>query len=70
MASYTKGMRKQMDDIHDTIVKAHRLGLCDKNGGPTRREFCGFGHLRLGLVPFGEQKLNVWPRDEQGNLIE
>jgi hypothetical protein len=24
----------------------------------------------MSLNPFGERKLNIWPRDENGNLIE
>ncbi len=70
MGSYTKEMHRQMDEIHAKIVDAHRRGVCDKDGRTIPRQICGFGHLRLGIVPFGEQKLNLWPRDEKGVLVD
>lgn len=38
MGSYTKEMRKQMDEIHGKIVAAHRAGVCDKDGYSEKNE--------------------------------
>jgi len=41
-----------------------------KAGYTTRYGECPHATKIQGLVGWGEQKLNVWPRDEHGNLIE
>ena len=58
-----------MKAIDDAIVAAHRRGTCDKDGNPIPPRTYGCGHLRMGLSPWGKQKLNVWPRDAAGKLI-
>lgn len=47
----------------EVLRRNAKAGYCTRNGEPT-------GATRIqNMVVFGEQKLNVWPRDEQGNLI-
>ena len=41
-----------------------------KAGYTTRYGECPYATKIQGLVGWGEQKLNVWPRDKDGNLIE
>jgi len=43
--------------------RAAKVGYCTKNGEPCHRTKI------QNSIPFGKQKLNVWPRDEQGNLL-
>ncbi len=69
MASKTQKMREQEEVIKKKIVAAHRAGLTDKNGRGLVSSYSGCGHLHCGLVPFGPQKIKVWPRDEKGFLI-
>jgi len=40
-----------------------------KAGYTTRYGECPFRTKIQNTVSYGNQKLNVWPRDEQGNLI-
>jgi len=40
-----------------------------KAGYTTRLGECPFGTKIQGLIFWGTEKLNVWPRDEDGNLI-
>lgn len=42
--------------------RTHRAGHTTREGGPVPRKIMGAG--------YGESKLNVWPRDKNGNLIE
>ena len=48
----------------EAIRRSHKAGHCNKHGGPVSSNkiwsSCGFG----------ETKLNLWPRDEHGNLID
>lgn len=38
-------------------------GYTNRHGEPT-------GHTKImSTVPFGKVKLNIWPRDEKGNLV-
>jgi hypothetical protein len=41
-----------------------------KAGYTTRHGECRAATRIQGLVGWGRQKLNVWPRDKDGNLIE
>ena len=41
-----------------------------KAGYTTRNGECPHRTRIQGLVTWGRQKLNVWPRDEHGNLIQ
>jgi hypothetical protein len=41
-----------------------------KSGYTTRYGECRAGTRIQGLVKWGKQKLNVWPRDKNGNLIQ
>lgn len=52
-------------DLQDEMnARSCKAGLTNRQG-----ESCkGTGKI-FTTVPFGKQKLNVWPRDEQGNLI-
>jgi hypothetical protein len=69
MASLTIKQRQLEEDIKKKIVDAHRRGACDKNGKPWAPRVWGTGHLSFAMIPVGREKLNVWPRDERGNLI-
>lgn len=40
-----------------------------KAGYTTKYGECPFRTKIQNTVPYGNRKLNVWPRDEQGNLI-
>lgn len=51
-------------DVKEEVNRrAAKAGYTTKYGEPTH------GTKIMGSVLMGEQKLNVWPRDEQGNLI-
>ncbi len=53
-------------DLQDEMnSRSHKAGLTNRQGECCR----GTGRI-MTTVPFGQQKLNVWPRDEHGNLIE
>ena len=41
-----------------------------KAGYTTKLGECPYGTKCQGLIFFGEERLNVWPRDENGNLID
>lgn len=69
MASKTKEMRRQEEEINKRIVDAHRRGVCDRDGNPIPPRVYGCGQLHCGLSPWGSRKLNVWPRDERGRLV-
>jgi hypothetical protein len=62
-------MRQQEEQIKQKIVDAHRRGVCDGEGRTYPPRIYGVGRLPTGLVPFGEQKIRNWPRDESGQLI-
>ena len=52
-------------DLQDEMnARSCKAGLTNRQGESCR----GTGKI-MTIVPFGKQKLNVWPRDEQGNLI-
>ena len=70
MGNYTKKQRDGQEQIKKAIVDAHRRGKCDKNGNPIPPRVYGNGHLPWTTCNWGERKLNIWPRDEDGNLIE
>jgi hypothetical protein len=69
MASKTLKMRQREEEIKKAIVRSHQAGKCDKDGSAVPRTPCGCGHLPMGLVPFGIQKIRTWPRDDDGNLV-
>ena len=48
------------DEVNSRTAKA---GYTTRYGEPTYSS-----KIQI-TVPFGEMKLNIWPRDEQGNLI-
>ena len=56
-------LESEVNVREEAIRRSHRAGHCNKNGGPVDSgkiwSSCGFG----------ETKLNLWPRDEAGNLI-
>lgn len=70
MANLTKAQRDAEEVIKRKIVAAHQRGVCDKDGNPIPPRVYGVGHMRCALVNWGEPHLNVWPRDEQGELLE
>jgi len=70
VANLTAKQRAGQEAIKKKIVEAHRRGACDRDGHPITPRIYGTGGLAGGLVTFGEQKLRVWPRDENGNLLD
>jgi len=57
------------DDISDRDLReevnrrTHKAGYTTREGAPIPPKI-------MTTVPFGERKLNIWPRDKDGNLIE
>jgi len=50
--------------VREEVLRRNaKAGYCTKNGEP-----CHATKIQT-TIPFGEQKLNVWSRDENGNLI-
>ncbi len=51
-------------NVHEEVLRRNaKAGYCTRNGEPvsaTKIMSCGIG----------ESKLNLWPRDNDGNLIE
>jgi len=70
VANLTAKQRAGQEAIKKKIVDAHRRGTCDRNGNPIPPRTYGSGALSSGLVTIGDQRLNVWPRDENGNLLD
>lgn len=55
-----KGM--PLRDYHEELnIRSHRAGYTKRDGGPKS--------LRIMSQGCGTSKLNMWPRDENGNLI-
>jgi len=51
-------------DLREEVKsRTHRAGYTTRSGGPVPLKI-------QATVNWGEQKLNVWPRDENGDLIE
>ena len=51
-------------DYHEELnIRSHRAGHTTRSGGPIPLKI-------QTTVPCGEVKLNIWPRDENGNLID
>jgi hypothetical protein len=51
------------EDLKDEVnLRTHRAGYTTRQGNPT------YGTKIMG-PGIGESKLNVWPKDENGNLI-
>ena len=51
-----------LKDYHEELnIRSHKVGYTTRKGGPIP--------LKIQDRGFGESKLNVWLRDEQGNLI-
>jgi hypothetical protein len=51
-------------DLRDEVnLRTCRAGYTTRDGGPIPRR-------PTAAVNWGRQKLNVWPRDGRGNLIE
>lgn len=44
--------------------RTHQAGYTDRDGQPIVS-----GKIMIS-VPVGKEKLNIWPRDKRGNLIE
>ena len=57
---------KNEDVIKEKIVDGHRRGVCDKNGRTIKKESA----IKVISFGFGESKLNIWPRDNEDNLID
>lgn len=50
------------EDYHEELkIRSHRAGYTTRKGGPIP--------LKVMAQGCGESKLNIWPRDEDGNLI-
>jgi hypothetical protein len=53
------------DNVREEVLRRNaKAGYCTKNGEPCRATKI------QNSIPFGKQKLNVWKRDENGNLID
>lgn len=52
--------RAVRDEVNRRTCKA---GYTDRDGQPMIRKI-------MTTVPFGKVKLNIWPRDKNGNLID
>lgn len=51
-------------DLQDEVNRrTHKAGYTDRDGQMMVRKI-------MTSVPCGEVRLNVWPRDEEGNLID
>ena len=75
---------KNTEEIKQKIVSTYRRGVCDKDGNTLPKEKRGMNgkgsafhsdyytdQYRDNFIrAFGEKPLNIWPRDENGNLIE
>ena len=59
------GTRSESDLRDEMNHRSFKKGLTNRQGECCR----GTGKI-FTTVPFGEQKLNIWPRDEAGNLID
>jgi len=51
----------QEDYLQELNIRSHRAGYTTREGGQVPRKIMTRG--------FGKSKLNVWPRDKNGNLI-
>jgi len=69
MASKTLKQRQSEEEVKQMIVAAHRRGVCDSDGVTYPPKRHGYGHLHWAPVPYGDTKLRLWPRDDEGNLI-
>ncbi len=67
---------KNEDNIKDMIVSAYRAGKCDHNGKSLPKDkwgMAGKGSRFMGLIKNDSRPttmIKLWPRDEQGNLID
>lgn len=52
--------RDVREEVH---YRNHRAGYTTRSGGPIPPKI-------MSLNPWGNRKLNVWPRDKHGRLIE
>ena len=51
-------------DLKDEMnIRAARAGYCTRDGNKTRR-------TKIQDRGYGDSTLRVWPRDEQGNLVD
>lgn len=57
--------RSDKDLTNEMNSRTHKAGLTNRQGESCR----GTGKI-FASVPFGKTKLNLWPRDEAGNLID
>ena len=57
--------RSEQDVRDEMNFRTSKKGLTNRQGEACR----GTGKI-FASVPFGESKLNLWPRDEAGNLID
>lgn len=57
--------RSDKDLADEMNSRTHKSGLTNRQG-----ESCKGTSKIMATVGFGETKYNLWPRDEQGNLIE
>jgi hypothetical protein len=67
---YTNKYELVPDNVSDNDVKDEANRRASKAGYTTR---LGESPNRTKIqtsVPFGREKLNVWPRDKHGNLIQ
>ena len=53
----------KVDLLEELHSRSYRAGLTTRSGGPISPK------VTLS-VPWGRQKLNVWPRDKRGRLVE
>ncbi len=53
----------QKDYVEELNIRSHKAGY-------TTREGHSIPSKIMTSMPFGKTKLNLWPRDKNGNLIE
>lgn len=53
----------QKDYLQELNIRSHKAGYTTRSGGPIPLKV-------MASVGFGKQKLNVWPRDKNGDLID
>ncbi len=52
----------QRDYLQELNIRSHKAGYTTREGSSIPRKIMACG--------FGKSKLNVWPRDKNGNLID
>lgn len=63
-AGETVAWNESEANIREEVLRRNaKAGYCTRNGEPT-------GHTKIMNRGFGNSKLNIWSRDENGQLID